>query len=563
MEGSGDMRDPGRYGLARLLVERGLTRRQVLSGLGGLGGLAVMGPVLAACESSSQTGSAQSPERANTLVMAAAEVAPNIDVEYSLQNSAHYVWDQIYERFVEWAPTPRGDGFFELDFSHPIPRLAESWEYSTDARSIIWHLRKGVMSQYGNELTSADVKYTWDRKFALKGIGAFFTGVLNMEGPESVRLIDKYTIQFVSKSPTTIFVSIQTQGYQGILDSTEFKKHATADDPWSTKWMANNGAGFGPYKLEGISPGREVTFSRHEGYYRDKPQMKKIIFRQIPASSNRLALLLSGDVDVVPDLLPRELQQLKGKSNVKVVSWVGNQLTSVVMNVTKPPFDNVLVRRAMNYATPYKDILNSVYFGLARQMKSPFASIYPMATQEFWNYETDLDKAKSLLSQAGHPNGFSTEIALSTAFPELEEVAVLMQTNLRKIGVDMAINKMPNAALQEKTSKREFPIFIQWEQANCPDPGYSLYLYYYSKSFLDLSDLKDGRFDGQVDILNSTLDNQSRQAAAREAQRLLIQEDVPWVWLVHAGTHLAMRSNLSGLAWKTTNSFEFGELKRS
>lgn len=497
--------------------------------------------------------------------MAATEVAPNIDVEFALQNSAHYVWDQVHERLVEFTPKPRGDGFFELDFGKIEPRLAESWDLAPDGKSIVFNLRKGVMSHAGNELTADDVKYTWDRKFALKGIGGFFTGVLNLAGPDSVKVLDKYKVQFTATDPTTIFLSIMPQGYQGILDSAEFKKHSGPDDPWSTKWFANNTSSFGPYKLDQISPNREVQFSRHEGYYRDKPAMDKVIFRQVPASANRVALLLSGDVDVVPDLLPRELQDLKQRSGsgVKVVSWVGNQLTSVVMNTTKAPFDKVEVRRAMNYATPYKDILQSVYFGLAQQMKSPYASIYPMATQELWNYETDLDKAKSLLKDAGYPDGFESEIAINTAFPELEQVGVLLQTNLSKIGVKMQINKMPGAAFQERTSKREFPIFIQWEQANCPDPGYSLYLYYYSKSFLDIADLKDPTFDSLVDQIRSTLDDSKRQDAAREAQRLLIQEDVPWVWLVHAGTHLAMRENLSGLVWRTTNSFQFSYANRA
>ncbi len=563
------------YALYRRFHQMRLDRRRVLRGMAGAGLMAPLSSLTAASQvvaapetggarpSALVTSAAQGDSRATTLVMAAAEVASNIDVEYSLQNSAHYVWDQVFERLLEFAPLDRGDGFFELDFSKLEPRLAESWEYSSDGTSITWRLRQGVKSHAGNELTADDVKYTWDRKFALKGIGGFFTSILNLDGPDSVKVIDRYTVQFTSRTPTSIFESIQPQGYQGILDSVEFKKHATSDDPWSTKWFANNASGFGPYRLESLSPSREVTFSRHEDYYRDKPQMTRLLYRQVPASSQRVALLTSGDVDIVPDLLPRELEDLrKGRPGAQVVDWEGNQMTSVVMNVSKPPFDRVEVRQAMNYATPYNDIQQAVYFGHAQQMKSPYARIYPHATQEFWNYETDLDKAKQLLGQAGYQNGFETEIAVSTAFPELEQIAVLLQTNLAKIGVKMKINKMPNAAHQERTSKREFPIFIQWEQANCPDPAYSLYLYYHSESFLDLSDLKDPNLDGLIDQLSSSRDENARAPWAKEAQRILVQDDVPWIWLFHAGTHLAMRDNLSGLTWRTTNSFQFSGIQR-
>ena len=138
-----------------------------------------------------------------------------------------------------------------------------------------------------------------------------------------------------------------------------------------------------------------------------------------------------------------------------------------------------------------------------------------------------------------------------------------MQTNLAKVGVQMTITKLPQAAHWEQVSQKKHPIFIQWEQANCPDPGYSLYLYYYSKSFLDLSDLQSSAFDEQVDKIRASLDDTQRLGWAKEAQRILMQDEVPWVNFVHSGSHLALRQDMIGLTWKTTNSFEFNELKRA
>jgi peptide/nickel transport system substrate-binding protein len=204
-----------------------------------------------------------------------------------------------------------------------------------------------------------------------------------------------------------------------------------------------------------------------------------------------------------------------------------------------------------------------VYYGMAEQMKSPYSPIYPFATQEYWNYETDLDRARQLLADGGYPNGFEMEVAVSTAFPELEQVAVLMQTNYAKIGVRMTINKMPDAVIQERTFKREFSSFMQWEQANCPDSAYSLYLYYHSKSFLDLANVKDPKLDSLIDQIGSSTDEAKREGWAKEAQQLLMQEIVPWVWLLHTGTHVAMRDNLSGISWETTNTFRLGDIKRS
>jgi peptide/nickel transport system substrate-binding protein len=508
---------------------------------------------------------AQAATREKTLVMAASEVAPNLDVEFAVHWGSHYVWDAGLDRFIEWAPKARGDGFFEPDLTTPDPRLAESWDYAPDGTSIVVNLRKGVMSAAGNEMTADDVKYMWDRKFgAGSGEGAFYTSVLNLASPDSVKVLDKYRIQFNASSPTPIFISVQTQGYAGVPDSQEFKKHATADDPWSAKWASNNMAGFGPYYIESLQPNQQIVLARHDRYYRQAPYFDKIIFQQVPASSNRVALLLSGDVDVVPDLLPREIQELKQQtdSGVKVVSWVGNQLTSAVMNVHMPPFDKVEVRQALNYAMPWQDIMDSVYFGLAQQMKSPYASIYPMATQEFWNYDTNLEKAKQLLAQAGYPNGFETELMISTAFPEQEPLAVLMQTAFAPLGVTLNISKLPQAAWYEKASRKQTPFFIQWEQANCPDAGYSLHLYYHSASHQNLSDLQDPKLDALINNITGSIDDTQRAVWAKEAQRILIQDDVPWINIVHAGTHLAMRKDLVGVTWKTTNSFEFSEMSR-
>ena len=111
----------------------------------------------------------------------------------------------------------------------------------------MFKLREGVKSNWGNELTAEDVKWTWDRAFALGALGAFYTAVSGLNPPDDVKIEDKYTVSFNLDSPNPLLLKIQTNLSTPIYDSKKCKEVGGSDDPWARKFLENNSAGFGPY----------------------------------------------------------------------------------------------------------------------------------------------------------------------------------------------------------------------------------------------------------------------------------------------------------------------------
>src|SRR5262249_12620782 len=130
------------------------------------------------------------------------------------------------------------------------PRLAIKWTHSDDFRTWDVELRHGVKSHFGNELTSADVKWSWDRVYALKGVGLWRSRRLGgLDSSDNVTVTGKYTLQFQLPNPNPEFPQYWVFATNNVFDSTEAQKHATANDPWAQEWLAKNVAGFGAFSI--------------------------------------------------------------------------------------------------------------------------------------------------------------------------------------------------------------------------------------------------------------------------------------------------------------------------
>jgi len=498
-----------------------------------------------------------------TLIVAVPEVPTNLDREYTFEIQAFDVLQNTMEELVEWHQVRRPDGSYTLDFNAPMEhRLAKSWEYSSNKRTLTIQLRSGVMSEYGHELTAADFKWTYDRAFYLKSTGTFFLNTMFLRHPTDWKVTGRYTVELTPDQPNEMLMPIQPQPYMSLYDSTEAKKHATHDDPWATRWLAQHTAGFGPYKLVSRISGQELVMEARPGFYRGTPAIKTIIFREVPTSANRLALLSAGTVDVALNLLPVELASVHNLPGIKVESWVGNSLDFIFMNLKDAPFNNGKVRQAMNYALPRADILKAAYFGTATPIQSSMPSTWPYFNQQAFPYQDNLAKAKALLAAAGHGSGFAVNLPFKASIPEHETLATLYQTNLAKIGVRVTLEKLPEATFTQKLLQRAFPFALDRDEPNVPDPGYANFLYFDSKSFFNLSNYANPRVDGLLDSLIATFEPNKRRQLTYEIQRLIV-DDAPWVFGFQPGFHLAMRSNVTGATWYTQNTNQFFNWRKS
>jgi peptide/nickel transport system substrate-binding protein len=509
---------------------------------------------------------------ANTLVIAAPATPQSLDCNFDVSLGTFESIAALYDDLLEFKkiPDPKQPGAFREDTSdHPdLPaglaiqgKLAESFELDPDGKFIRFQLRQGVKSNWGNELTAEDVKWTWDRKFALGALGAFFLSTLGLENKDGVKVEGKYTVSIHLDNPNPLLAKLQPNLYNPIYDSTKCKQESNADDPWARKFLENNSAGFGPYRLEQLQRGQQAVFKARDDYYRGKPAIDTVIFREVPTSATRASLLQGGAVDIAQYLQPLEIIKLRGEKGVAVDSVDASFMIWLELNAQIEPFNNAKVRQAMNFAFPQEQVLKTVFQGIASPLNGCMPNIYPGFTDKFWTYKYDPDRAKALLKEAGLSSGFKTSLAYNAGDPVQEPIAILYQTALRDVGVELELKKIPPATFYNIVSERKQPIIFYVDSPWCPDVGYSMTLYFNSKSFVNYSNYKNDEVDALIRDTARTSDQAKRLAMMTKAQEIVMSE-APWVFIAYPGYHFARRANLKGFTYYTSNNIRFQDFSR-
>jgi peptide/nickel transport system substrate-binding protein len=241
------------------------------------------------------------------------------------------------------------------------------------------------------------------------------------------------------------------------------------------------------------------------------------------------------------------------------------------MNFDVPPFDNVLVRRAIAHAIPFDQIIANGYFGQASQWMGLVPSSYPgFAPTAQFTY--DPDAARALLAEAGYPNGegleaFGAAFALSYVAEKestLGPIVNITQTALRDVGIPVTLDPIPQTQYGDRQLvKRDLPFAINdQEKPIGVDAGYATQLFFVSPENGGLNNMVNYR-NPEVDSLWAAArvdpDTESRNATLRRIQELLAA-DVAWLPIVEYRTQWAFDSKLSGLKWYPDNAIRYFDL---
>ncbi|NQT04213.1 MAG: ABC transporter substrate-binding protein [Planctomycetes bacterium] len=542
------------------------TRRQFLKGGAALAGAAMVPGLWNPTKAFAAKG--------DTLVIAAPATPQSLDCNFDVSLGTFDSIGALYDNLLEFVPITdpkvptvhREDIAYypkKVGYTNVRGKLAENWDLDPDGRWVRFHLRKGVKSNWGNELTADDVKWTWDRKLALGALGAFYTSTMGIFRPEQNVVEDRYTFSFRLDAPNPLLLRMQPNLYCPIYDSKKCKEVGGKDDPWARKFIENDSAGFGPYRLKRLVRGQQAEFTARDDYYYkpDKPYMKRVIFKEVPQSAARVSLLQGGAVDIAQYLQPLELIALRKASGVSVETVAATFMIWIELNAKIKPFDNVDVRQAMNYAMPQQDILKTVYQNLGSPLHACMPDIYPGWAGNYYTYESNLEKAKELLAQSGYANGFKTTLSYNAGDPVQEPIAILYQTSLKKIGVDLQLRKVPAATFYNNVTERKQPMIFYVDSPWCPDPGYSMTLYFHSKSYVNYSNYSNAKVDELIDATARTADMGARIEMMDQAQKIIMSE-APWAFIAYPNYSLARKSDLQGWTYYTSNNIRFQDFYR-
>lgn len=537
-----------------------IKRRKFLKTAATVGGVAAAPAILTGT-------SAWSAEKAKTLVVASPSTPQGLDIEFDVSLGSIDVLGALYEYMLAYEKIPdpnspdvlREDTSVHADRKEGLAlrgRLAESWDISANGLKATFKLRDGVRSNWGNVFSAEDVKWTWDRKFNLKGQGVFQTAVLGLKSPDQIKIEGPRAISFNLEKPSPILLKQMCNLANPIYDSKKCAAVGGKDDPWATKFLQNESAGFGPYKIDKIVRGQQAVFNANPNYWDKQPYFSSVIMREVPTSASRLSLLKGGAVDIAQFLQPREYESLKGDPNVTYDAVRSSYMIWLELNAKMAPFDNVKVRQAVNFAIPHDEIIRTIYYGQADKLTAPMPYIYPMADTSFFEYNYNLEKAKQLLADAGFPKGFKTTLSYNAGDPTQEPIALLYQTSLRQIGVEVQLDKLPAGVFYEAVTKRQRAMIFYLDSPWTPDPGYSLFLYFHSKSYVDYSNYVNPSVNELIESGLEILNDTKRKEIYKKAQQTIMSE-APWGFIAYPKYTVGRKKALKGLTYYVSNNLRF------
>ena len=491
-----------------------------------------------------------------TLVVAVASDIQNLDPTLS---SADVVTQElltnVYDWLIDYKVVPQGGGLIGSPNSF-VGAIAQSFSWNPAHTVITFHLRKGVKFANGDPLDATAVKATYDRIFKQAGVTAFLTGMASVKDQNAVTVVDPYTVTFDVTKPNTLLLGNMAQFGHSILDPKVVDAHATAADPYAHDWLGSNvdGTAQGPFVLQSWQHGSQWVLAKNPNYYGQQPKVDQVIFKVIPNASSRLALLKSGAVDIAYDLPRKDVKALQSDPNVQVIRHPSRFVVFLGMNSKVKPFDKVKVRQAISYAVPYQTIISQVLQGYGRQLTSPIPFGTPTHTDKYFVYKTDYTKAKALLTQAGYPNGFSTTIYVASGVDEGTETAVWVQQSLKKIGIKLQIAQLPGANFTSRLQKHELPFFFfnNWISIN-NDPFYHLF-WLFRSDCCDYTNYANKAVWKQIDANLLASNGKARDAVALNVEKQ-IMSDAPWVFLYQPDFVLAMRKNVHGYVYYSSDRF--------
>jgi peptide/nickel transport system substrate-binding protein len=294
--------------------------------------------------------------------------------------------------------------------------------------------------------------------------------------PAQFEVIDEKTFRVNMPTPSKLALSDMTVPVVIVIDSKVAREHATADDPWAMEYLHKNPAGSGAFMLEQWRPGEMTVYKRNDNWKGGPlPGVQRVIIREVPSPATRRALVERGDIDINFDLKAKDALELQQAGKLKVTGTpIENCLSALGLNVKMKPFDDIRVRQAIAYAIPYAQIFENAAYKRGVPMwggKSfkPENIVWPQP----FPYDTDYDKAKALLADAGLADGFETTLSFDLGLADWQEpCSLLIQEGLAKVGIKAAIDKIPGAnwrtrALVEKALPMHMKTFGGW--LNYPD----------------------------------------------------------------------------------------------
>ncbi|PCJ76975.1 MAG: ABC transporter substrate-binding protein [Rhodobacteraceae bacterium] len=417
------------------------------------------------------------------------------------------------------------EGLTRFDASGAIlPALAESWTISDDGLTYTFTLHSGVKFHDGTSMDSEDVKFSLNRARAEESTNAqkaLFTGI------DTVEAVDATTVRITLSAPNGAFLFNLAWGDAVIVA------------PESIDNAKTNPIGTGPFVFTNWVQGDNITITKNADYWGTPAKLDSATFKFISDPVAAFAAVMAEDVDAFPGYpAPENLPQFEADPRFQVLVGSTEGETILAINNKLPPFDNVKVREAVAHAIDRQAIIDGAMFGLGTPIGTHFAPHNPDYVDLTAQSAYDPELSKSLLAEAGYPDGFTTTLKLPPP-SYARRGGEIIAAQLREVGINVEISNLEWAQWLEQVFRGyDFGLTIVSHTEPMDIGIYARPDYYFQYDSAVFQALMVG--------LNAATDADDRTEILQAAQRMIADDYVNGYLFQLASTTVA-NANIVGL----------------
>ncbi len=440
------------------------------------------------------------------------------DPNFRTLTAEHNLYRQIYEPLY----------FVNHDSGEMEPRLAESYTISEDGMTYTFKIKEGVKFHNGTEVTAEDVAFTVQQAAASTYIGTTVANFASASAP------DKYTAEIKLTAPYASFLENVVQLY--ILPKAYYEEVGA-------EGFAEKPIGCGAYEWVERVVGSSITLKAFEDYYRGVAPIKDVVMRIFSDNTASAVALETGEVNIM-DISTANYEKFNAMDTITIFQTQSPHITCVHMNTEVAPFDNPLVRQAVNYCVDRAFMVEVAVDGLGVESSNIVSPMMLGYDETAVTYDYNLDKAKELIAQSGISVPMDIGKIGATSFGE--KIAPILQENLAEIGLNAEIEV--TSSFIDDACKGNYSIGIMglvvyngvaWDM-----DAYSILFDSDAIDAFNLPRINNPRIDELFELGRSATNEEERVEYYKELNRL-VQEDSGWVMLYHRYTNIGCTSDLN------------------
>lgn len=413
-----------------------------------------------------------------------------------------------------------------------VPYLAESWTASPDGLEYTFTLKKGIRFHNGKELKAQDYVYTIERAKNPETNAA--TAQWIVADYKSVEAVDEYTFKIVMNNPYAAMIYSLTDAYLAPLSEEAVTEQKEAYD--------RNPVGVGPYKLKEWVAGEKMILERNPDFnwgpafaHSGAAYIEFIEYRFLPEAATIVAGMEAGEISLA-ELQPQDKEAIEATGKFEILEYLlGGSSPYITINVSRPPFDDLRVRQALNYGVDRDALIKVAAKGYGVPQYGPISS----AVIGYWpgvekiGYSYDVDKAKQLLADAGWADSdgdgvldkdgvkLSFKIQALTVAELWTKVAEVLQQQYKPLGIETEIDLVEPGLYWDKVNGGEYDMavfslimlefdFVVWN--------------YHSSLGYSVPEVKDAALDEALEKTLTTVDSAERQQWIDKAQQIIVEQ---------------------------------------